>query len=111
MWFPRGRCGIPMQMPSNRAAATIAGCRSAIAQAEADFQGDLVVADLAIHDMPAGFRHFEPFQIAYGFGRFGQGVVDRLLDTGLRGTDDFDFLVRMVIGHCSSPRWLNRWVM
>lgn len=77
---------------------------SAIGDTEPYFQGHLVMADGAVLDVPAGIHHLEPFQMLDALRRFGEGVVDGVLDAGLGRADQFDLLVGVVIGHELSPR-------
>ncbi|MNC81213.1 hypothetical protein D3C75_1342720 [compost metagenome] len=49
--------------------------------------------------MSAGLHHLEPVHVVHGLGRFGQGVVDRILDADARRTDQLDLLVDVVIRH------------
>jgi len=51
------------------------------------------MADGAVLDVPAGIHHLEPFQMLDALRRFGEGVVDGVLDAGLGRADQFDLLV------------------
>ena len=52
---------------------------------------------VVVHDMAAGFCHFEPFKVLDAFAGFGQSVLDSVFNGGGGRSDDFDFLVRVMI--------------
>ncbi|RMN76990.1 CbsD/ElaB super protein [Pseudomonas cannabina pv. alisalensis] len=81
---------------------------SAVGNAEADFQGDLEMRNFAVFDVATGFGHFKPFHMAEAFAGFGQRIVDGIFDGGGGRADDFNFFVRVVIGHGSSPEGLKK---
>src|SRR4029077_19926310 len=58
-----------------------------ILQAEADFQADLEVRDLAVGDLAADLRHLEPVQVAQGLRGPADRVADGRLDA-VRGRSD-----------------------
>src|SRR5690606_11536886 len=76
---------------------------SAIAQAKADLQRDLIVADLAILDMATSVDHFEPVHVTYALGALGLRVFDGIFDAGTSRADDLDLLVGVVVGHGGAP--------
>ena len=67
-----------------------------ILKRKASLEHNLVVADLPVLDMPAGLHHLEPVQISQRLTGTLDGRLDRILDAGLRRTDEFDHLVDMI---------------
>jgi hypothetical protein len=76
---------------------------SAIGDAKPNVQGDLIVRNFAVLDVPTSLKHLEPFHVFDAFGSFGNGVGNRVVNRGRRRANQFDFLVGMVISHGSSP--------
>ena len=51
--------------------------------------------DFAVVDITAGLGHLKPPHVANRLARARQGIMDRLLHSIWRGTDDLNFLVNM----------------
>ena len=70
--------------------------RLSVFQRKTDLDGHLPMGHLAVFDVAARFHHFEPVNVAQGFGRFGDGGTDCVLDGLGRGAGEFDVLVDVV---------------
>jgi len=66
-------------------------------EGEAGLDHHLVMAHLAVLDVPAGLDDLEPAQIPQGLVRPLDCGLNRILDALLRRADEFDDLVDMVI--------------
>src|SRR6478752_5007691 len=71
-------------------------------QREADLEGDLIVPDLAVLDVAARFNDLKPIHVSNRLARKFDGRIDRILDAGWRGADDFKNLVD-VVAHGDPP--------
>ena len=49
------------------------------------------MCDFAVHNMSAGFDHFELLEIVQGFVAFGERILDLSFDAIWRGPNKFDF--------------------
>src|SRR5216683_4330131 len=68
-----------------------------VVQRETGLQRNLVVAHLALLDMAARLDDLEPSQMLYRLRGPCDGALNRILDAGLGGADEFDDLVDMVL--------------
>ena len=75
--------------------------RQLFVEREAHLDRDLPVPDLSIFDMAAGFNNLEPPKITQAAARFGERVLDRILDAIGGRAHKFDLLVDM-IAHSSN---------
>src|SRR4051794_14341403 len=57
-------------------------------EAEPDLHGDLEMADLAVHDVPADVGGLEPVEVPQGLCGAGQPVADGVVDRLRRRADD-----------------------
>ena len=81
-------------------------CRTAEksgAEGEADFDGHLIMVDLAVHHMAAGLDHLEPADILERARSPRDRALDRVLDARRRRADQLDDLVDVVRHELPSP--------
>jgi hypothetical protein len=69
-----------------------------ILDSEADLEHDLIMRNLAVDDVTAGFHHLEPVQVLERLACLANGIVDGVIGAYGRGTDQFYDLVGMA-GH------------